>query len=282
MNRLSLDTRTRVVSALVEGNSIRATVRMTGVAKNTVVKLLTDLGWACAVYQDRTLRDLPCKRLQCDEIWSFCYAKEKNVPESKMQEYGVGDVWTWTAIDADTKLVPSWFVGGRDAGAATRFMRDLAERLKGRVQLTTDGHQAYLNAVDRVFGDGIDYAMLVKLYGPDSNPGKPETRYSPAKCNGSKKKSIKGNPDPEHISTSYAERANLTIRMSMPRFTRLANAFSKKIENHCFAIALHLMHYNFCRVHTTIKMTPAMAAGVSNHVWRIAELVGLLESAESN
>ncbi len=278
MNQLSTEKRAMIVRCLVEGNSIRATVRMTGAAKNTVVKLLRDLGQACSEYQDRALRNLPCKRLQVDEIWSFVYAKARNVPASMATDPSVGDVWTWVAIDADTKLVPTYMLGGRDAGTARAFMQDLAGRLSERVQLTSDGHQAYLSAVDAAFGENIDYAMLVKLYGPDGNPSKPESKYSPGKCNGSKKHKIKGNPDREHVSTSYAERQNLTMRMSMRRFTRLTNAFSKKAENLAHAVSLHFMHYNFCRKHQTINKTPAQAAGVADHRWTIEELVGLLDS----
>jgi IS1 family transposase len=275
MNTLPVEKKVQVVSALVEGISIRATVRMTGVAKNTVVKLLAQIGVACSKYQNQVLRNLPCKRLQCDEIWSFCYAKEKNVPVSKRGKFGFRDVWTWTAICADTKLIPSWMIGTRGAGTAHEFMQDLAGRLTGRVQLTTDGHRVYLDAVESAFGAEIDYAMLVKLYGNDRES---ETRYSPAECIGCRTAVISGNPDPKHISTSYVERQNLTMRMSMRRFTRLTNAFSKKIENHEAAVALHFMHYNFCRVHQTLRVTPAMEAGVSDHVWTIEEVVHLLDS----
>lgn len=275
MNRLSTERRTKIVAALVEGNSIRATCRMTGAAKNTVVKLLVDLGTACEKYQDEAMRNLPCKRLQCDEIWSFCYAKEKNVAPERQGEFGVGDVWTWTAIDADTKLVPTWYVGKRTAYDAHQFMQDLAGRLKNRVQLTTDGHKAYLTAVDAAFGGNIDYAMLVKLYGPDPEG---EKRYSPATCIGTETSVITGAPDPWHVSTSFAERQNLTMRMSMRRFTRLTNAFSKKVENLMHAVALHFMWYNFGRVHKTLKTTPAVAAGVAGHVWTLEEIVGLLDS----
>ncbi len=278
MNKLSTAKRVQIVAALVEGNSIRATCRMTGAAKNTVIKLLRDIGSASSEYQNRTLRNLPCRRLQVDEIWSFVYAKAKNVPESMHCDPNVGDVWTWIAIDADTKLVPTFLLGGRDAGTATVFMRDLASRLANRVQLTSDGHAAYLHAVDDAFGNDIDYAMLVKLYGPDGNPNKPESKYSPGKCNGSKAHKIKGNPDRKHVSTSYAERQNLTMRMSMRRFTRLTNAFSKKAENLAHAVSLHFMYYNFCRKHLTLRETPAQAAGLSDHCWTLEELVGLLDS----
>ena len=275
MNRLSEAQRVQVISALVEGNSIRATVRMTGVAKDTVIKLLAEVGQACTEYQDRVFRNLTCKRVQCDEIWSFCYAKDKNVPEEKRGQFGYGDVWTWTAMDADTKLVPSWVVGRRDAGTAYRFMHDLAERLASRVQLTTDGHRVYLNAVESAFGSEIDYAMLVKIYGADKNA---ESRYSPADYVGTEIVNIAGRPNPKHISTSFVERQNLTMRMGMRRFTRLTNGFSKKVENLQHAVALHFMHYNFCRVHQTLRVTPAMEAGIADHVWSIGEIVGLLDA----
>jgi IS1 family transposase len=275
MNNLPAERQIAVIAALVEGNSIRATVRMTGVAKDTVTKLLARIGQVCAEYQDKELRNLPCKRIQCDEIWSFCYAKEKNVPRDLRGKFGYGDVWTWTALCADTKLVPCWRIGGRSAWDAQHFMYDLAARLANRVQLTTDGHRVYLDAVELAFGTKIDYAMLVKLYG--NEPKQKETRYSPATCIGAIPTSITGNPDPKHISTSYVERQNLTMRMQMRRFTRLTNAFSKKIENHEHAIALHFMHYNFCRVHQALRVTPAMAANVTNHVWDISDIVALLD-----
>ena len=278
MNRLNSEQRIRTVAALVEGNSLRATARMVGVARNTVTSLLVDLGAVCSAYQDRVMRDLPCKRLQADEIWSFCYSKAKNVPTDKQGQFGYGDVWTWTAICADTKLIPTWYVGDRGAGSAWEFMQDLAPRLANRVQLTTDGHRVYLEAVDEAFRGSVDYAMLVKVYGRDES--EPETRYSPAKCNGAKKEAKFGNPDPKHISTSYAERANLTMRMSMRRLTRLTNAFSKKVENLAAAISLHFMHYNFVRIHQTLKVTPAMAAGVTHRLWEIADIVGLLDARE--
>ncbi|PZR74504.1 MAG: IS1 family transposase [Chthoniobacterales bacterium] len=273
MNRLDSAKRTQVVSCLVEGNSIRATVRMTGVAKNTVVKLLCDLGRACSDYQDKAFRNLKSKRIQCDEIWSFVGAKEKNC-SAEMKAKGAGDVWTWTALDAETKLIPCWFVGHRDAGCAYHFMHDLAERLAHRVQLTTDGHRAYLSAVEDAFGSQIDYAMLQKIYGSVNES--PETRYSPAICMGARKAVISGNPDHNHVSTSYVERQNLTMRMSMRRFTRLTNGFSKKLENHEHALALYFMYYNFCRIHQTLRVTPAMEAGVSDHVWELEELISLL------
>lgn len=274
MNKLSTQRRTQIVAALVEGNSIRSTVRMTGASKNTIVKLLVELGAACSEYQDRTLRNLPCKRIQCDEIWSFCYAKEKHVPAKYQGQFGYGDVWTWTAICADTKLVPCWLVGERTTADATAFISDLAGRLASRVQLTTDGYKSYLTAVEDTFGADIDYAMLVKLYGTDPEG---EKRYSPAKCIGTETHIIQGKPDEAHVSTSYVERQNLTMRMGMRRFTRLTNAFSKKVENLAHAVSLHYLHYNFARVHQTLKTTPAIAAGIADHQWMIAEIVGLLD-----
>jgi IS1 family transposase len=276
MNRLSKDKRAQAVAALVEGNSIRSTVRMTGVAKGTVLKLLADLGAACSEYQRRTLVGIRSKRIQCDEIWSFCYAKEKNVPEHMKGKPGVGDVWTWTAMDADSKLMISWLVGERDAGYATAFINDLATRLATRVQLTTDGLKVYLEAVEGVFGADVDFAQLVKLFGKASE--QQQKRYSPPQCTGCQKTRIEGNPDPRHVSTSFVERQNLTMRMSMRRFTRLTNAFSKKVENLEAAVSLHFMWYNFGRIHQTLRVTPAMQAGVSDHVWTIEEIVGLLDS----
>lgn len=276
MNKLSTAKRIQVVAALVEGNSIRATVRMTGAAKNTVVKLLVELGEACARFQDETLRDLYCEHLQADEIWSLCYAKAKNVPEEYRGEFGCGDVWTFTALDADTKLVPSWMIGPRDLSTANAFMQDVVSRLHGRVQLTTDGHAMYLDAVESAFGSAVDFAQLQKLYGV---PPEAEKRYSPAECIGTRSQIVQGNPDPAHVSTSYVERQNLTMRMSMRRFTRLTNAFSKKVANLMAAVSLHFMHYNFCRVHQALKgKTPAMAVGVADHVWLVEEFVALLDS----
>jgi IS1 family transposase len=273
MNKLDNAKRVQVVSALVEGNSIRATVRMTGVAKNTIAKLLVELGGVCSEYMDRTLVNLTCKRIQCDEIWSFVASKQKNVTPELEAKGHAGDIWTWVGMDADTKLICSWMVGSRDPGTALQFMRDLKRRLANRVQLTTDGHASYLFAVDHTFGDDIDYTMLVKQYGADPAA---ETRYSPAECIGCKQRPIKGNADAKHVSTSYIERQNLTMRMSIRRFTRLTNAFSKKLENHIASIAIHYMHYNFCRIHQTLRVTPAMQAGVSDHVWALDELLGLL------
>jgi IS1 family transposase len=273
MNRLKPERQKAVIAALVEGNSIRATVRITGVAKNTVVKLLADVGKACEEYQDRVLRNLPCKRVQADEIWAFCYAKEKNVPADKRGQFGYGDVWTFTALCADTKLVPSWYIGRRDAEDATTFMKDLASRLASRVQLTTDGHNMYLQAVEDAFGSEIDFSQLVKIYGTSPEA---EKRYSPPQCLGAKKMKVSGNPKRKDVSTSYVERQNLTMRMNMRRFTRLTNAFSKKVENLACAVALHFMYYNFCRIHRALRVTPAMAAGVTDHAWEIEEIVALL------
>ena len=274
-NALSTSDRAAVVAALVEGCSIRATSRMTGVARNTVTKLLLDLAAVCQEYSDEHLVDLPCKRLQVDEIWEFCYAKEKNVPPDKKGIFGYGDVWTFAAICADTKLVPSWLVGSRDTGSATEVLQDLQRRLAGKVQLTTDGHRMYLSAVEDAFGGEVDYAMLNKIYG--NTPTGPETRYSPAECIGCEKRAIQGTPDPKHVSTSYVERQNLTMRMSIRRFTRLTNAFSKKVENHTAACALHFFFYNWCRPHMSLQgRTPSQAAAVTTKRWTVEDLIGLL------
>jgi IS1 family transposase len=272
VNRLSNTERAQILGFLVEGNSLRAASRLADVSINTVTKLLVDVGAVCLKYQDETLRNLPCKRLQCDEIWSFVYSKQKNVPEDKQGEFGYGDVWTWTAIDADTKLVPCWHVSTRDGEAAKTFIDDLASRLKHRVQLTTDGHKAYLEAVEDAFGGKVDYAQLIKLYGPSPEQ---EKRYSPSDCVGIEKRRIVGKPDNDHVSTSYVERQNLTMRMSIRRFTRLTNAFSKKVENHMHAISLHYMYYNFGRIHKTLRVTPAMEAGISTRVWSLEEIAAL-------
>ncbi len=277
MNQLSIEKRAQVIGCLVEGMSIRSTVRVTGAAKNTVTKLLVEIGKACREYQDKAFYNLSCQRLQCDEIWSFCYAKEKNVPQELKGIFGVGDVWTWTAICADTKLVPAWLVANRSLEAATIFINDLATRLNHRVQLTTDGHKAYVTAIEGAFGCDVDYAMLVKIYGNDQDTGdKVARKYSPAECTGARIVPISGNPDLKHISTSFAERNNLTMRMSMRRFTRLTNAFSKKVENLEAAVSLHFMYYNFARIHKSLRVTPAMEAGISNHVWTLEEIVNLL------
>jgi len=273
MNKLTTQKRKQVVAALVEGNSLRSIVRMTGVHRTTIQNLLVQLGAVCSAHQDKTFRNLKLAKIQCDEIWSFVGCKERNAkPEQKAK--GLGSVWTWTALDAETKLIPCWYVGTRDGMAAYRFIHDLKSRLSTRVQLTTDGHKAYLNAVEDAFGCEIDYAMLTKIYG--EAPEGAEVRYSPAECTGATKDVKIGKPDMAHVSTSYTERQNLTMRMSMRRFTRLTNAFSKKIENHEAAIALHFMHYNFCRVHQTLRVTPAMEAGVADHVWSLEELIALL------
>jgi IS1 family transposase len=273
MNRLAADKRTQVIAALVEGSSINATCRMTGVAKHTVLKLLKDLGCAAASYHDANVRNLRVRRLQCDEIWAFVGAKMKNTSAEKIEQ-GWGDVWTWTAIDADTKLIVSYTLGQRGAETANEFMQDVAKRVSTRIQLTTDGHRVYADAVEGAFGADIDYAMLVKLYGASNDS--PESRYSPATCIGCRTGVLAGSPDPEHISTSFVERQNLSMRMGMRRFTRLTNGFSKKLENHGHAVALYFMHYNFCRVHKTLRVTPAMEAGLTDHVWTVEELVSLL------
>jgi len=277
MNKLSIDRKSQIIKVLCEGNSIRSTARITDTAINTVVKLLKEVGAACLDYQDKVMHNIPSKKLQCDEIWSFVYAKAKNVPEQHSGKFGYGDVWTFTAIDADTKLVPCWLVGQRTAESAREFISDLKARLTNRVQLTTDGHKMYLEAIEKAFGADIDYAMLVKLYGQEPEA---ERRYSPAKCIGADKQIIQGKPDTESISTSYVERQNLSMRMGMRRFTRLTNAFSKKLENHEYALALYFMHYNFARPHKTLAnpypTTPAMASGLTNHIWTIEEIVSLV------
>ena len=276
MNSLDNKKRVQVVAALVEGNSIRATSRMTGVAQNTIFKLLADLGMACAEYQDKAFRNLTCKKIQCDEIWSFVGAKAKNVPEDRRDEFGYGDVWTWVSMDAETKLVPCWLVGPRNSEAAHEFISDLAGRLANKVQLTTDGHKPYLEAVESAFGGEVDYAQLVKIYG--ASPSKQDQiKYSPADCIGAKKVVVTGNPKGSDVSTSFIERQNLTMRMSMRRFTRLTNGFSKKIENHAHAIALHYMYYNFVRIHRSLRCTPAMEAGVTSRLWSIEDIVALLD-----
>lgn len=273
MNRLDLAKRAQIVGMLCEGMSMRATARLADVSHNTVMKLLVEAGMACSDYQDRAFINLKCERLQLDEIWSFVGKKQRNVTGDD-EGMGLGDVWTWTAIDADTKLIPSFFVGDRTAQAAGVFVADLRKRLLKRVQITTDGHKAYLGAIDREFGYDVDYAMLVKHYGgvPDQGAAR---RYSPAECIGTTVGTVTGYPDYKHVSTSYVERANLTMRMGCRRFTRLTNAFSKKVENHAWAVSLHLMHYNFARIHKTLRITPAMAAGVTDHVWSLEEIAAL-------
>jgi IS1 family transposase len=277
MNRLPLAKRVAVISALVEGCSIRSTVRMTGAAKNTVVNLLCEVGRAYSAYQARVMRNLTCRRLQIDEIWCFCYAKQKNVPDQLQGQFGYGDVWNFVAIDADTKLVPSWMHGNRDACDASSFICDVAGRLAHRAQVTTDGHRMYLEVMEAGFGGEVDYAMLVKHYGNSGNPQNPETRYSPGQCCGIEKIVVTGAPDRDEISTSYIERQNLTMRMRMRRFTRLTNAFSKKLENLAHAVSLHFMHYNFVRRHQTLRMPPALKAGVADHLWTLEEVVLLAD-----
>jgi len=270
--------RVAVITALVEGCSVRSTSRMTGVSKGAILRLLESVGTACDAYQDRVLRNIPAKRVQVDEIWSFVGAKAKNVKPTHFENGGyAGDVWTFVAMDADTKLAISWLAGGRDAGFAADFLRDVEERLSNRVQLTTDGHRMYLDAVPNAFGADVDYAQLVKVFGNDPEGQK---RYSPAQCLGTKRVEVIGDPDPRHVSTSYIERQNLTMRMSMRRFTRLTNAFSKKLENHIHSINLFYMWYNFVRIHQTLRVTPAMEASISQHVWGIEELIALSHRSE--
>lgn len=276
MNRLSTEDRVRVLACLVEGNSIRATVRITGIAKKTVARLGSELGQACERFMDRAMVNLPCTDIQCDEIWSFTYAKEKNVPEH-LRGSGAGDTWTWTAIDRKTKLVPCWFVGDRTAQSAYKLMLNLQRRLANRVQLTTDGHRAYLIAVRAAWNAApIDYGVLIKLYGDTTLEG----RYSPGECIGTERRAVIGQPNLGKICTSHAERQNLTMRMQMRRFTRLTNGFSKKLDSHRLAVAVHFVHYNFARIHQTLRVTPAMEAGLTDHVWSLAEIVGLLEAQE--
>jgi IS1 family transposase len=277
MNKLSTGKRAQVLQMMAEGLSLRSITRLSGVSRTTSLKLLADAGQAFADYQDLTLVNLACKRVQVDEAWAFCYAKQKNVRRAKAAPIGAGDIWTWIGLDADTKLVVSWYVGGRDSDAASTFLEDLAPRLKTRVQLTSDGHGAYLQAVDGAFGGEIDYAVLVKVYGPA--PEVPR-RYSPPVCIGAKRHHVTGNPDPDHISTSFVERQNLNVRMGNRRMTRLTNAFSKKAENHAHMMAIYFMHYNFVRIHQTLKITPAMAAGVTPKLWEMSDMVAVLEEWE--
>jgi IS1 family transposase len=278
MNKLSSAKRAEILGMMVEGVSLRAISRLTGASKNTIVRLLEDAGQAFSEYQDRHLRNLPCKRVQVDEIWSFVHCKEKNVAKAKAAPPQAGDCWTWVSICADTKLVPSWLVGSRDADAARYFIGDLAMRLSNRIQLTSDGHRPYLQAVEEAFGADIDYAMLVKQYGtPEGAIG----RYSPGECIGAEKRRVEGRPDPDHISTSFSERQNLSMRMGNRRMTRLTNAFSKKAENHAYSMAIYFMHYNFVRLHQTLRCTPAMAAGVTTKLWELADMVKVLEDWEA-
>lgn len=277
MNKLPLAKRVQILSLLCEGSSMRTISSVVDVSINTVSKLLIDAGVACAAFHDANVKGVNDKRVQADEIWSFTYAKAKNVPTAKAAPAGAGDTWTWTALGAESKMIVSWHVGGRDAYAANLLMRDVAERMAHRVQLTTDGHKAYLDAVERAFGDSIDYAMLIKHYGPA--PEGPQRRYSPAECVGCTTDAVTGAPDPRHISTSYVERQNLTMRMQMRRFTRLTNAFSKKFENHAYMVALYTVWYNFVRTHKAHKLSPAMAAGVTDKLWSMEDLAGMIEAA---
>lgn len=277
MNKLPSAKRAQILGMMAEGVSLRAISRLTGASKNTLAKLVEDAGEAFSDYQDRMFRNLPCQRVQVDEIWSFVYAKAKNVASAKSAPAEAGDIWTWTAIDADTKLIPSWYVGNRDAVAAQHFIGDLALRLASRVQLTSDGHGPYLQAIEESFGADIDYAMLIKHYG---EPVGALGRYSPGECTGIEQRRVEGRPDPTHVSTSYVERSNLSIRMGNRRFTRLTNAFSKKAANHAHALAIYFMHYNFVRIHQTLRYTPAMAAGVSKTLWELSDMVKVLEDWE--
>ena len=276
MNKLTNEKRAQILALLCEGMGINAATRITGVSKNTVLKLLANTGEACAKYQDETMRDLKCNRVECDEIWSFVGMKQKNVPEALKYTFGFGDVYTWTAIDAETKLIPCWHVGTRDAESAYEFIHDLAARLTNRVQLTTDGHKAYIEAVENAFGHDVDFAQLIKMYGNAGQSKEDARRYSPSECTGIEKRRVTGNPNTKDISTSYVERQNLTMRMHMRRFTRLTNAFSKKLENHMHAISLYFMFYNFCKIHKTLRVTPAMAAGITNRVWDTIDVVKLI------
>ncbi len=279
MNKLSPADRAKVLHLLCEGSSIRSVTRLMNVGKNTVIRLMIDAGKACAAYHDEHARNLQSKRIQVDEIWSFTYAKQKNVAGAKAAPEGAGDTWTWTALDADSKFIASWFVGGRDGECSMWFMDDLRGRLANRVQLTSDGHKAYLEAVEGAIGADVDYAQLVKIYG--SSPESAKGRCSPADCTDIRKTRIECNPDPAHVSTSYVERQNLTMRMHMRRFTRLTNAFSKKVENHAHSMALFTTYYNFVRIHKTLRVTPAMAVGVSDRLWEVADIVALVEAGEA-
>jgi IS1 family transposase len=277
MNKLPLAKRVMILNMLCEGSSMRSISRVADVSINTIAKLLEDAGLACAAFHDERVRNIRTSRVQCDEVWSFCGSKEKNTTPANKAE-GWGDVWTWTGLDADTKMILSWAVGGQDADSARVFMDDLSAQLTGRAQLTTDGHKAYLQAVEEAFGAGVDYAMLVKLYG--ASPESAKGRYSPAECIGAVKYAITGTPEIEHVSTSYVERQNLNMRMGMRRFTRLTNAFSKKLEAHYHALSLYFVFYNFVRIHKSLRMTPAMAAGVSDRLWSMEDIVALIDARE--
>ena len=278
MNKLTNSKRAQILEMLVEGMSMRAASRVAKVSINTVTKLMVEAGEACAAYHDEAVRDVEARKVQCDEIWAFCYAKDKNVARAKAAPRGAGDVWTWTAIDSDSKMILSYEVGDRSGATAIEFMDDLRGRLANRVQLTTDGHKAYLEAVEGAFGGDVDYAQLIKLYGDSTGHKGHEKKYSPAECTGTKKRDVEGSPDAAHVSTSYVERQNLTMRMGMRRFTRLTNAFSKKIENHLLMLSLYFVHYNFVRIHSSLRMTPAMAAGVSETLHDMEWIVGLIDA----
>lgn len=278
MNKLDSATRAQALQMMAEGISLRAITRLTGISRTTLIKLLEDAGKAFSEYQDKVLMNLNCRRVQVDEAWAFCYAKQKNVATAKRAPQGAGDIWTWIGIDAQSKLAISWYVGGRDGGAALDFISDLGKRLANRIQLTSDGHKAYLEAVEETFGADIDYAQLVKIYGAAPEG---QRRYSPAECTGAIKYRVEGNPDPKHVSTSYSERLNLNVRMGNRRMTRLTNAFSKKAENHAHMMAIYFMHYNFVRIHQTTKVSPAMAAGVTKKLWEMSDMVKVLEDWEA-
>ena len=280
MNKLDRKTRAQILQMIAEGVSLRAISRMTGISRNTGLKLVADAGQAFGAYQDKVFHNLTCKRIQVDEIWSFVYAKALNAPIEKKIAGQAGDVWTWTAIDADTKLIPSWYIGDRSGQSAWEFLTDLRSRLANRIQLTSDGHKAYLIGVAGSFVDDVDFAQLVKIYGKEPHAGGMR-RYSPPECLGAIPTPVYGDPDPEHISTSFAERSNLSMRMGLRRFTRLTNAFSKKIENHAYAVAIYFMHYNFVRIHSSLKVTPAMAAGVSKKLWELGDIVTVVDAYEA-